>query len=50
LKKRAVTKASVSKLPQDFKSVAKRTGCDPGTAKFDKKLGKIAKAKQTKQR
>jgi hypothetical protein len=28
----------------DFKSVAKRLGCDEDKAAFEKKLGKIAKA------
>ena len=32
-------------LDDDFKSVAKRLGCDPNMAAFDAKLKKIAKAK-----
>jgi hypothetical protein len=32
-------------LADDFKSVAKRLGCDPDLATFDAKLKKIAKAK-----
>jgi len=35
----------VDTLPQDFKSVAKRLGCDPSMEKFDAKLGKIVKVK-----
>jgi hypothetical protein len=34
-------------LKDDFKSVAKRLGCDPDKAAFEKKLGKIAKARPT---
>jgi hypothetical protein len=33
----------------DFKSVAKRLGCDEDKAAFEKKLGKIAKAKPNPQ-
>ncbi len=32
----------------DFESVAKRLGCDDDKATFEKKLGKIAKAKSAK--
>lgn len=32
----------------DFKSVARRLECDEDRARFEKKLGKIAKAKPTK--
>jgi hypothetical protein len=38
----------VSTKPDDFMSVAKRLGCDPDLNAFDKKLGKIAKSKPTK--
>jgi hypothetical protein len=31
--------------PQDFKSVARRLGCDEDRARFEEKLGKIARAK-----
>ena len=31
--------------PDDFLSVARRLGCDEDKAKFEKKLGKIARAK-----
>ena len=34
-----------SSKPDDFKSVAKRLGCDEDKARFEAKLGKIAKAK-----
>ncbi len=42
-----MTKAKKSKKPKadDFKSVAKRLECDEDKAAFEKKLGKIAKAK-----
>ena len=39
------TKAKKKVLPQDFKSVAKRLECDEDKARFEAKLGKIAKAK-----
>jgi hypothetical protein len=32
----------------DFKSVAKRLGCDDDKAAFEKKLGKIAKTRPSK--
>jgi hypothetical protein len=32
-------------LPQDFEAVAKRLGADEDKARFEAKLGKIAKAK-----
>jgi hypothetical protein len=31
--------------PDDFKSVAKRLGCDEGNGRFEAKLKKIVKAK-----
>jgi len=34
----------------DFKSVARRLGCDEDKAAFEKKLGKIAKAKPAAKR
>ena len=34
-----------SKPPQDFESVAKRLECDDDKARFEAKLGKLAKAK-----
>ena len=37
--------SKTAKKPDDFESVAKRLGCDPDLEAFDKKLGKIAKAK-----
>jgi len=33
------------KSPQDFESVAKRLECDEDKGRFEKKLGKLAKAK-----
>jgi hypothetical protein len=35
------------KTPQDFKSVAKALGCDDDKARFEAKLGKIAKKPST---
>ena len=43
MKKKA--KKNQPSISQDFESVAKRLGCDPNMKAFDKKLGKIAKAK-----
>jgi hypothetical protein len=34
-----------NKTKDDFKSVAKRLECDDDKARFEKKLGKLAKAK-----
>lgn len=34
----------------DFESVAKRLGCDPDLKAFDKKLGKIARAKSKREK
>lgn len=42
--KASSTKAK-SQRQDDFKSVAKRLECDEDKARFEKKLGKIAKAK-----
>ena len=36
-----------SSKADDFKSVAKRLGCDDDKAAFEAKLGKIAKSKPT---
>jgi hypothetical protein len=32
-------------LPNDFESVARRLGCDDNKDRFEKKLGKIGRAK-----
>ena len=37
------------KVQDDFESVAKRLGYDPGLKKFDKNLGKIAPVKNKPQ-
>ena len=37
----------VSDNPDSFESVAKRLGCDEDKARFEAKLGKLAKAKPT---
>ena len=42
-KKRSPSPAT--KKADDFESVAKRLGCDPDLKAFDKKLGKLARAK-----
>lgn len=39
------TKKPSAKKPDDFASVARRLECDDDKAAFEKKLGKIAKAK-----
>jgi hypothetical protein len=36
------------KPKDDFEAVAKRLGCDDDKATFEKKLGKVAKAKPAK--
>ena len=36
-------KTKKPKPPQDFESVAKRLECDEDRARFEKKLGKLAK-------
>ena len=45
IKKTKVTKAAAaSSKPDDFESVARRLGADEDKARFEAKLGKIAKA------
>jgi hypothetical protein len=39
------SKKKITKASNNFKSVARRLGCDEDKASFEKKLGKIAKAK-----
>jgi hypothetical protein len=45
-KKNPQAKKKVAKRPQqdDFKSVAKRLGCDEDRTRFEEKLGKIVRA------
>ncbi len=45
LSKRPSQRTRKSPRPDDFKSVAKRLGCDDDKTAFEKKLGKLAKAK-----
>ncbi len=40
-------KSRKQKQPDDFKSVAKRLGCDENKAAFEKKLGKIARSQKS---
>jgi hypothetical protein len=39
------TKEPPRNLPNDFESVARRLGCDDNKDRFEKKLGKIGRAK-----
>lgn len=43
-------KSKKEKSPDDFESIAKRLECDDDKETFEKKLGKIAKAKPEKKR
>ncbi len=43
--KKPRTRPAKAGVSDDFKSVAKRLGCDDDKATFEAKLGKIAKAK-----
>ncbi len=43
-------KQSGAPKKDDFKSVAKRLGCDPDLAAFDAKLKKIARAKSMRRK
>ena len=42
-------KVKANKKSDDFKSVARRLECDEDKGRFEKKLGKIAKAKPATQ-
>lgn len=48
--KKPGTRPEKAGVNDDFKSVAKRLECDEDKARFEKKLGKIAKAKPDSKR